>query len=662
MSSIARASRPHRRLSPVVALLVFCLALLSSSSLVKAEDDAADTFSFPPLITSDSGAALYPRSTSATNSTLYFSFSSSAAIPASAQLSLTLGSAVHTATSSPLCSINGAPVAAAALAPATGVLTVTPAAAIAASASTALVCTGLALAPADVAATALGQAVVADTEGAIVAAGAGIQLSGAYSSSALARHAKLRVIQGRTYARGKTVSDNEDDDDDDEDEDEGHGLIIGALGTLEITLAGSFPLSLPAGSVMRLDFPTAAWGVEAVAGCNVASDGGAVMAAGVMVTAAEPPAEGGGDGGNEEVDGGGEGEGEGESASVASAADGVGGSIEITMPVAASTSSAPGAGTTITCHLIRAPPTAAAASQLTVSLAHPAFTVGAGALPSTALATVKLPLPAATLPGSAGLSTLRDTIEQVLTLEGIGRLLNQQQLNTVLTEYLAAMVSSGVRITDPFALVQTLTGRDLRVTIRSLPPSGGLIGALLGLIGSLLTGVVRTLDNTLGFLGAPIKLSGAVQVGHLLTCLDGVRNELETGIDCGGPVCQACAEGKGCAVNGDCLSSNCLQGQCRAPGETLPPGPDDGEGEGPGNAAGAAGVSWATVALLGAAAAAVTIVGSTGAGAGAVGLVEMGADESASAATAAAAAPEGEAKGKRKGKGKVARSRKNRSN
>jgi hypothetical protein len=49
------------------------------------------------------------------------------------------------------------------------------------------------------------------------------------------------------------------------------------------------------------------------------------------------------------------------------------------------------------------------------------------------------------------------------------------------------------------------------------------------------------------------------------TCADGVRNGNETDIDCGGPSCPKCADGKGCATATDCVSGVCTAGVCVAP-------------------------------------------------------------------------------------------------
>ncbi len=48
------------------------------------------------------------------------------------------------------------------------------------------------------------------------------------------------------------------------------------------------------------------------------------------------------------------------------------------------------------------------------------------------------------------------------------------------------------------------------------------------------------------------------------TCGNGVRDGSETGLDCGGGSCSACAEGKKCLVNSDCALGYCNAGKCSA--------------------------------------------------------------------------------------------------
>ncbi len=47
------------------------------------------------------------------------------------------------------------------------------------------------------------------------------------------------------------------------------------------------------------------------------------------------------------------------------------------------------------------------------------------------------------------------------------------------------------------------------------------------------------------------------------SCYDQVKNQDETDVDCGGS-CPACANGKSCIINSDCVSSNCQSGICKA--------------------------------------------------------------------------------------------------
>ncbi len=55
---------------------------------------------------------------------------------------------------------------------------------------------------------------------------------------------------------------------------------------------------------------------------------------------------------------------------------------------------------------------------------------------------------------------------------------------------------------------------------------------------------------------------GAICVPATPTCVDGIKNGGETDTDCGGPVCQKCAAGQGCANVGDCLSNACVLNVC----------------------------------------------------------------------------------------------------
>jgi hypothetical protein len=49
------------------------------------------------------------------------------------------------------------------------------------------------------------------------------------------------------------------------------------------------------------------------------------------------------------------------------------------------------------------------------------------------------------------------------------------------------------------------------------------------------------------------------------SCTDGVKNGSETSADCGGGACPACPSGLGCALGSDCQSGVCTAGGCQAP-------------------------------------------------------------------------------------------------
>jgi hypothetical protein len=45
-------------------------------------------------------------------------------------------------------------------------------------------------------------------------------------------------------------------------------------------------------------------------------------------------------------------------------------------------------------------------------------------------------------------------------------------------------------------------------------------------------------------------------------CNDGLLNQDETDVDCGGSICQACPLGSTCTIDGDCISDLCAAGVC----------------------------------------------------------------------------------------------------
>lgn len=49
------------------------------------------------------------------------------------------------------------------------------------------------------------------------------------------------------------------------------------------------------------------------------------------------------------------------------------------------------------------------------------------------------------------------------------------------------------------------------------------------------------------------------------TCSDGVKNDSESGVDCGAPSCPLCGPGQGCRESADCASGVCWAGVCEVP-------------------------------------------------------------------------------------------------
>ncbi|HKQ48912.1 MAG TPA: right-handed parallel beta-helix repeat-containing protein [Phycisphaerae bacterium] len=47
------------------------------------------------------------------------------------------------------------------------------------------------------------------------------------------------------------------------------------------------------------------------------------------------------------------------------------------------------------------------------------------------------------------------------------------------------------------------------------------------------------------------------------TCVDGIQNGSETGVDCGGGTCPPCGAGQGCLAGSDCVSGICSGGICQ---------------------------------------------------------------------------------------------------
>lgn len=61
------------------------------------------------------------------------------------------------------------------------------------------------------------------------------------------------------------------------------------------------------------------------------------------------------------------------------------------------------------------------------------------------------------------------------------------------------------------------------------------------------------------------KLCGSDGVCLRESCSDGVKNGSESDIDCGGPDCPPCDDARQCAGANDCKSIVCVGGTCQAP-------------------------------------------------------------------------------------------------
>jgi hypothetical protein len=56
--------------------------------------------------------------------------------------------------------------------------------------------------------------------------------------------------------------------------------------------------------------------------------------------------------------------------------------------------------------------------------------------------------------------------------------------------------------------------------------------------------------------------TGAQQTCRAPTCMDTTKNGGESDVDCGGPTCLKCANGRACTGHADCASANCVNGLC----------------------------------------------------------------------------------------------------
>ena len=59
-----------------------------------------------------------------------------------------------------------------------------------------------------------------------------------------------------------------------------------------------------------------------------------------------------------------------------------------------------------------------------------------------------------------------------------------------------------------------------------------------------------------------LEVSGIQPPGAPAHCFNNETDEDETDVDCGGPYCARCYDGKNCTIDDDCFSANCVDGKC----------------------------------------------------------------------------------------------------
>ncbi|MEZ4449258.1 MAG: hypothetical protein R3B09_07240 [Nannocystaceae bacterium] len=89
-------------------------------------------------------------------------------------------------------------------------------------------------------------------------------------------------------------------------------------------------------------------------------------------------------------------------------------------------------------------------------------------------------------------------------------------------------------------------------------------GPTTGVTGSTSTSTSSTTGDAT-VTAATGESTGVTTVDPDPTCDDGILNEDESDVDCGGAHCPACGAGLHCVVDGDCFDESCVQGVCVVP-------------------------------------------------------------------------------------------------
>lgn len=101
--------------------------------------------------------------------------------------------------------------------------------------------------------------------------------------------------------------------------------------------------------------------------------------------------------------------------------------------------------------------------------------------------------------------------------------------------------------------------------------SAGVTTSATGASGSATSATGATTATSTTTTGATTTTSGSTTTGMMPTCVDGVQNGAETGVDCGGGACPGCGDGDPCSQASDCSSSTCVSNVCVACGGTGEP-------------------------------------------------------------------------------------------
>jgi hypothetical protein len=106
--------------------------------------------------------------------------------------------------------------------------------------------------------------------------------------------------------------------------------------------------------------------------------------------------------------------------------------------------------------------------------------------------------------------------------------------------------------------------------LKLFAPRGGVKPPKTAELRATLTGVIGTGSVYLQVTGTgviPVNGTCQAQAGHgtpPATCSDGITNQDETDVDCGGSICSECQSGESCLVATDCLSGVCTANVCTA--------------------------------------------------------------------------------------------------